>query len=421
MGVGNSLQHRCVYHCVGNSHAACAPKETFDGWVAEEFQRAMAAQDMAKIRELVCFAPALKDRETTFPGEQYKMTALALALNRRDHRVVSVLLDAGVSPNLPISEQQRSIYAHRSQLAALNGGDPDLQNLTPTTHFEALCCVQHKELFKLVLEKGADPNSGIIQVCHCGDLEMLEALTARGAEPNIWRHESTPLVTSVKSKLHPYEKVSTLLKVAADPNFLGEGGKALIGPASAPRTFYPPLTLATRKRDYRMVRILLEAGADVNSTVGDEGLPNVLFWATYWGELELVKLFVTLSQHRLDLGIRKYTDETIFDVASTSKAFASSRKPRHIAKLPLPSRPAVVYEKIAQLLEDYRIQHPEAAFGNAPVALATGSTRATRLSSEPVSPDRWSSTRQSGEANGASPPAAPAVPPTALATQTRTG
>merc|ERR1719408_1215265 len=104
------------------------------------------------------------------------MSALALALSRQDLKVTRALLDAGVSPNLPISQQQKSVYAHRSQLAALNGGDPDLQNLVPTTHFEALCSTQHKELFQLLLEHSANPNSGIIQVCYCGDVEMLEAL-----------------------------------------------------------------------------------------------------------------------------------------------------------------------------------------------------------------------------------------------------
>jgi len=270
-----------------------------------------------------------------------------------------------------ISEQQRQLYAQRSQLAALNGGDPDIQNLTPTTHFEALCCVQHKDLFSLLLEKGANPNSGIIQVCHCGDVEMLDALLARGAEPNIWRHGSTPLLTSVKSKLQPYEKALMLLRHGADPNFIGNEQQDKL------RTTYPALTLATRKRDHRMVRILLEAAADVNRTVGGEGLPNVMFWAAYWGELELMKLFVTHSKHSLDLSIRKYTNETIFDVTTTSRAFAAAKKPRHIAKLPLPSRPAAVYENILQVLENYRAQHPD--MGNAPVTGST--TAATRVGS----------------------------------------
>merc|ERR1719277_367965 len=108
-----------------------------------------------------------------------------------------------------------------------------------------------------------------------------------------------------------------------------------------------------------MVRTLLESGADVNQVVADEGLPNVLFWATYWGELELIKLFVTLSRHRLDLSMRKYTDETVLDVAHTSCDFAKMKKPRHIAKLPLPSRPPAVYETIAQILEEYRDLLPE--------------------------------------------------------------
>lgn len=331
----------------------------------------MDAQDTRRVEELLSVAPPLKERELSFPGEPAPLTALALALNRRDTKVTVALLKAGVSPNLPISEQQRNVYAQRSQLAALNGGDPDLQNLVPGTHFEALCAIAHKELFALLLEHGANPNSGVIQVCHCGDVDMLNALLSRGADPNGWQRASTPLVTSIKSKIQPYEKVVALLRITADPNYRGPKTQGC-SKASAP-SVYPPLILATRKRDYKMVRALLEAAGDANQGVGDEGLPNALFWATYWGELELVKLFVTLSKHRLDLSVRKYTGETVFDVAQTSRTYADLRKPKHIAKLPLPSRPAVVYEKIHQMLEQYRAEHPEPSGGSLP----TGSTTAT--------------------------------------------
>lgn len=374
-GTAASLRTRCVYGCAGE---ACASQESYDGWLAVELYQAIGAQDKEKIQELINLAPQLKERTLSLPEQSSSeppMTALGLALQRRDPRSVKALLDAGVSPNLPISEQQRGVYAHRSQLAALNGGDPDLQNLVPGTHFEALCATQHKELFFLLLEKSANPNSGIIQVCHCGDAEMLEALIARGAQPNTWARGSTPLISAVKSKINPYDKVLSLLKAQADPNFMGTASK---GTSSS--SLHPPLTLATRKRDYRMVRLLLEAGADVNLVAGDEGLPNALFWATYWGELELIKLFVTLSKHRLDLSVRKYTNETVFDVAYTSKNFAELTKPRHIAKLPLPSRPPYVYKKIAQMLEEYRAQYPEAAAdpGGGNTTAMTGSTTATR-------------------------------------------
>lgn len=381
MGTSTGTLHpRCVYSCATGGHG-CRGGEGYDGWLAGELHRAVSAQDTAKIHELLNVAPHAKDREFSFPGEESSMSVLALALQQRNPRILGALLDAGVSPNLPISEQQRNIYAQRSQLAALNGGDPDLQNLVPATHFEALCATQHKELFLLLLEKSANPNQGIIQVCHCGDLEMLDALLSRGSEPNCWQKGSTPLISSVKSKIQPHEKVTALLHFGADPNFMGSGGTQ---EAQSNRTPYPPLTIATRKRDYRMVRTLLEAGADVNQVVADEGLPNVLFWATYWGELELIKLFVTLSKHRLDFSVLKYTKETVFDVAYTSKGFSKMKKPRHIAKLPLPSRPPVVYEKIAQMLEEYRDHLPEEATARTSATTAvrswtvTGSATVTR-------------------------------------------
>lgn len=387
-GNAGAMRYRCAYTCTSGG-TACSSKEGYDTWLATELNEAIGTQDAGRIQELMNCAPKLKERELSFPGEPAAMTALALALNRRDMTSVRALLEAGVSPNLPISEQQRSVYAHRSQLAALNGGDPDLQHMVPGTHFEALCSMQHKELFMLLLEKNANPNSGIIQVCHCGDMEMLEATLTHGGEPNSWLRHSTPLISSVKSRIQPYDKVLELLRGAADPNFLGH---AAARDGQGP---YPALTIATRKRDYRMVRMLLEAGADVNFVVGDEGLPNVLFWATYWGELELIKLFVTLSQRRLDLGLRKHTNETVFDVAEASRNFAKLRKPRHIAKLPLPSRPAVVYEKIAQMLQEYRVQHPGAEPCTAAGAPAlTGSTTATRR--EEKAPAAWDGFNDSG-------------------------
>merc|ERR1719387_1316780 len=190
----------------------------------------------------------------------------------------------------------------------------------------------------------------MIQVAYCGDLEMLEALLNHGGQPNCWLRGSTPIVSAVKSNIQAYEKVLTLLRAGGDPNFDGAGpspagdlvaaplavssfagardgplATALVQGAGAGRP-YSALTVATRKRDLRMVRILLEAGADVNKACGGEGLPNVLFWATYWGELELMRLFVTLSKHQLDLNSRKYTNETIFDVVRTSLTYASMKK-----------------------------------------------------------------------------------------------
>merc|ERR1719421_410526 len=177
------------------------------------------------------------------------MSVLGVAINRRDLKVTRALLRAGVSPNLPISIQQRDIYEKRSQLAALNGGDADVQNLVPGTHFEALCSTQHKELFLLLLEAGANASSGLILTCHSGDNEMLEALLGRGADPNAWQRKSTPLVTAVKSKIMPYEKVLTLLRSGADPNFVGPSNQAAAAASGSTLPCCAALIIATRKRD----------------------------------------------------------------------------------------------------------------------------------------------------------------------------
>lgn len=375
--MGNSLRHRCSYGCTTGD---CGSKELYDRWLGDELYLAISNQNLEKIEELLNVSPHLKEGELTCPGEQANMSALGLAIHRRDVKVLKALLRGGVSPNLKIPDQQREVYERRSQQAALNGGDMDLQYLVPATHFEAVCSVQQKEVMLVLLEHGANANGGLILTCHAGDGEMLEALLSKGgADPNLWQRRSSPLISSVKSKIQPCDKVLALLRRGADPNFVGPPPKR----GSPP---YPPLVISTRKRDYRMVRILLEAGADVNAIVEDEGLPTPLFWAVYWGELELLKLFTTLSTHRLDLHVKKYTQESVFEVARTALNFAKMRRPKHIAKLALPNRPPAVYEKIIQVLEEYVAQHPELM----PMCLNSSSRSTAATRTEQFQTDRLS-------------------------------
>merc|ERR1719296_66192 len=138
MGVGgSSLETRCAYNCA-SSHG-CGRGDGSERWLVNELYLAIGAQDVARIRDLLEVAPYAKDKEFNFPGEDLPMPALALALRLRNPRAVCALLEAGASPNLPLSAAQRELCASRSQLAALNGGDPDLLHLVPSTHFESLC------------------------------------------------------------------------------------------------------------------------------------------------------------------------------------------------------------------------------------------------------------------------------------------
>ena len=49
-----------------------------------------------------------------------------------------------------------------------------------------------------------------------------------------------------------------------------------------------------------------------------------------------MRLLTTRSRVRLNLGLTKETKEDVFDVAQTAINFARTRKPKSIAKLPLP-------------------------------------------------------------------------------------
>jgi ankyrin repeat protein len=346
----SELRH-CSASCADKSSCS-ACKDGSEEKRIDELYRAVISQDVQKALEILAKAPALKEQEVFFPVEQTTMSAFSLALNRSDVQVTRALLGAGVSPNLPLSDQLRSVYARRLMALKTKDTDEDYTHLVPCTHFEALCSTQHKELFMLLLEYGANPNSGVIHVSTCGDLDMLAALLDRGAEPNTWLRSTTPLLSSVKSHTQPYDKVLCLLRHAANPNFVGRPSD----PVS--KKTDPAILIATRRRDYRMVRILLGAGADVNQATGDESLPNSLFFATHWGEIELIKIFIESSKSTLDLGARKTNNETVMDVAEAARSFSKLQKPKHISKLPLPNRPPAVYERIIRILEEYAAKHP---------------------------------------------------------------
>lgn len=320
----------------------------------DELYRAVCSRDVQKTLEIVGKFPGLKDHEVFFPVEQTSMSVISLALNRSDAQITRALLSAGVSPNLPLSDQLRSVYARRLSALKTKDTDEDYQNLVPCTHFEALCSTQHKELFMLLLEYGANPNSGIIHASTCGDVDMVAAILDRGAEPNTWLRSSTPLLASIKSHTQPYDKVLCLLRHAANPNFVGRPSD----PVS--KKTDPAILVATKRRDYRMVRLLLGAGANVNQSAGDDILPNAVFFAAHWGEIDLIKVFMEASKHTLDLTIRKKSNETVLDVAEAARSFSMLQKPKHISKLPLPSRPPAVYERIIRLLEEYASKNPKA-------------------------------------------------------------
>mmetsp|Transcript_58202 Transcript_58202/g.103323 ORF Transcript_58202/g.103323 Transcript_58202/m.103323 type:complete len:418 (+) Transcript_58202:124-1377(+) len=400
-------EHRFAYSCPGDT-SNCSSKEIYDLWVTHELSAAMVVQDMAKIEHILGSYPALKERELTFPGEAAPLTALQFALNRGDEKVTRALLIAGVSPNLPLTQAQRvNSRAYVTSIDPL-GEDEELHRLPILTHFEATCVSTQKELFMVLLEYGANPNNGIVHVSYLGDVEMLEALLDRSANPNKWQGVSaTPLIIAVKSKLQAHEKVVSLLRRSADPNFVGQD-------IPTARIAYPALSIATQRRDYRMVRILLEGGADPNQISRDEGLPNALFWATYWGEIEIIKLFMSFSKHKLDLHVRKYTQETVFDVARTASAFSKVKKPRHIAKLPLPARSPVVYERIVTLFEEYQASHSDGGSGSMGAASARpdslgASTTATSRTDAVYSTDR--ADERMRESSGPTTPRGPYTPP----------
>eukprot|EP00929_Paragymnodinium_shiwhaense_P018002 TRINITY_DN12791_c0_g1_i2.p1 TRINITY_DN12791_c0_g1~~TRINITY_DN12791_c0_g1_i2.p1 ORF type:complete len:359 (+),score=65.84 TRINITY_DN12791_c0_g1_i2:170-1246(+) len=352
-GTGSALlPSHCKFDQDELPGALCSERPTTSATrpLQQDIYQAVAHRDIKRLDRILQTTPlATISKEMEFPGHlQSKLTPLALALNYRDPDIICRLLDCGISANTPLTDQHLKIYTQRAAQAAQKAEDDGIRQIVPATHFEALCSLSHKDLFQLLLSKGGYATGAMSLTALHGDADMVKALLEAKGATDIWQHETTPLVTAIRSRVEPYEKVKTLFEAKANPDFIG-------GALKLRRPFHHALSVATKRRDRKMTSVLLKAGADVNQIIHLENLPTPLFWAAHWGEKDMVRIILAESKFQVDLSIKKPgTDEDIFAVVQAAKAFSMVDKPKHIAKLPLPKVPSATYDEVLELLEEYR-------------------------------------------------------------------
>lgn len=114
----------------------------------------------------------------------------------------------------------------------------------------------------------------VCDAAYAGDLKLLRELAARGADLNEIESGEESLLKDVISDLnmdakpYRYAVVRTLLDLGSDPNILGEENSG-------------PLTPAMFSMDTKMLRVLLEAGADPNRAGGFFPSESFYDWAEF--------------------------------------------------------------------------------------------------------------------------------------------
>ncbi|HEU4688566.1 MAG TPA: ankyrin repeat domain-containing protein [Vicinamibacterales bacterium] len=189
-------------------------------------------------------------------------TALHWAVHRSDDTIVDLLLRAGAKPDLADDTGATPLY-----LACLNRSGATVERL---------------------LQARANPNAALVtgetvlMTCaRTGEAAGVRALIARGANVNVKEpgHDQTALMWAA-AQSHP-DAVDALLKGGADVRARSRSYTQTVTSEvtqragreelnyTVPRGGSTPLLFAARSGDDESVKLLVEAGADVNDTLAD--------------------------------------------------------------------------------------------------------------------------------------------------------
>lgn len=208
-------------------------------------------------------------------------TPLAMAANDGNYNKVEILLLAGADPNL-IKGRYGSIALCNAvfncdikimKLLFSHGANPDLGGYeSPLTIVSEKSCF---EAVQLLVENGADVKQSRIggealaaamKKLHSNESTssmkvqyaiIIEYLFSLDVNPNVpWWGTSyePPIVTAVG--VEDVKTVKRLISIGATPNTSNEWG-------------YTPLFLAVSRRNYELVKLLLDAGANINLTAAE--------------------------------------------------------------------------------------------------------------------------------------------------------
>ncbi|KAK3943389.1 ankyrin repeat-containing domain protein [Diplogelasinospora grovesii] len=207
--------------------------------------------------------------------DEHYGNALQIAALRGHTAVVRALVDAGVDPSGPGGDKGTALvcaasYGHYGTIEALYElGVPSELDDDVTGALVAAAQGDHTRTVRLLVERGADPNSIAVEsntsnycspleaAASRGLLDVVKLLLELGADATMsnsgWY--GTPLIASISTDHRSLHVIQTLLEAGADPNQVAE---------EACHCYGHPLFHAAFRQDKDVVQLLLERGADVN-------------------------------------------------------------------------------------------------------------------------------------------------------------
>ena len=219
-------------------------------------------------------------------------TLLHIAVRRSDVDMAKMLLKKGAKVDAPRRDDGTSTMGGYTSSTA--GMEKQLASYSGGTALFVAVRQQNKDLVKLLLENGADPNvknNGGATVLHAaaetGALEIVKLLTdkKRTKIDIVDDRQNSALLYAVTNKRH--EVVEHLVKAGADPKSVNRQGQ----------TF---LHIAVHNADKKMVDFFLGQGVDVNAannqgrTALDMAVPKTTAYpgAPYRGQYDIVRRLI---------------------------------------------------------------------------------------------------------------------------------
>ncbi|TLD39357.1 putative ankyrin repeat domain containing protein [Venturia nashicola] len=212
---------------------------------------------------------------------------MELASSLKNIESVSVLLGAGVSPNIkkdgiytPLCSAIRDNSVDIVELLLANGADPNL----PASEYPHFKCITHKRLHILpkLIAAGADLHrpKGILECAVSHDnMEALHFLLTQGVHLNDRNEEGcTALTTAIRD--NKIAMLDLLLANGADPNFRGEDWpltmavktpsilRKLLKAVHNPSSVRGVIEAAVMANQLESIKMLLKAGVSVEDKTG---------------------------------------------------------------------------------------------------------------------------------------------------------
>ncbi len=301
---------------------------------SEALYTAIEKGDVAMVRLLV-EAGADVNAAEGFGGN----TPLHEAVEQGDAEIVKILVEAGADveakgyfDRTPLSLAAEEGAAEIMQILLGSGPDADTPaggedkeaESMPSIGSEALYTAIEKgdvAMVRLLVEAGADVNAAtgfggntpLHEAVEQGDVEIVKILVEAGADVEAKGYfDSTPLSLAAEEGASEIMQILLGSGPDADTPAGGEDKEAESMPSIGSEALYT----AIEKGDVAMVRLLVEAGADVNAATGFGG-DTPLHEAVEQGDVEIVKILVEAGA---DVEAKGYFDRTPLSLAAEEGA-----------------------------------------------------------------------------------------------------